>query len=197
MRMADGCLKLPRFCLNQLFFYGIVSIGWRVQILSLYFLFELLVIRYVKRHPNCIFDIKVEKEICALYSESVFNSCKALARRFGCRWTTVLKVIKTYGVKVRSNSESQIGLRVGARHPCYKGGNVSPDGYKRIYVDKELVQEHRHIMEKHLGRKLQSEEIVHHKNKDKLDNRLENLEVLTRAEHIAHHRDSISKSRWG
>lgn len=38
-------------------------------------------------------------------------------------------------------------------------------------------------MEEHIGRKLLYTEIVHHINKDRLDNRLENLQIVSRAEH--------------
>ena len=39
-----------------------------------------------------------------------------------------------------------------------------------------------------LGRKLRSDEIVHHKDGNKLNNSIDNLELLTRAEHINLHR---------
>jgi len=42
-------------------------------------------------------------------------------------------------------------------------------------------------MEAKLGRRLTWQEIVHHKNHDKRDNRESNLEVMTRKEHARHH----------
>lgn len=61
------------------------------------------------------------------------------------------------------------------------------DRYKYIRVDGVRIHEHRFVMEKFIGRKLTSNEVVHHKNGNPTDNRISNLEVLSNSEHMKHH----------
>lgn len=62
-------------------------------------------------------------------------------------------------------------------------------GYRWISTpDRGEILEHRYVMEQHIGRRLDTDELVHHKNGDKIDNRLCNLEIMGRPEHTAHHR---------
>lgn len=55
--------------------------------------------------------------------------------------------------------------------------------YKSTKINGKKILKHRAVMEAHLGRKLRTDEYVHHRNGDKLDNRLENLEVMDPVQH--------------
>lgn len=50
-------------------------------------------------------------------------------------------------------------------------------------TDKGYVLEHRVVMENFLGRLLTEDEIVHHKDENKKNNSIENLEVMDKREH--------------
>jgi len=73
---------------------------------------------------------------------------------------------------------------------------IDKNGYKSYCDSNKLV--HRHVAEMVLKRKLQPGEVVHHKNRNKLDNRRSNLWVFnSQYKHLKiHEQDEKAYGKW-
>lgn len=75
-----------------------------------------------------------------------------------------------------------------ARRAGFNDGSTLRDtGEKKGYRKVGQRHEHRRVMEEKIGRPLTRNDIVHHKDENKRNNDPDNLELMTRAEHIRHH----------
>lgn len=73
---------------------------------------------------------------------------------------------------------------------------IDKNGYSRFIDSDRLV--HRWKAEKKLGRKLRPNEVIHHKNRNKLDNRSENLAVCSSQSehHMGHVVHKKTTGKW-
>lgn len=105
---------------------------------------------------------------------------------------------KKHSIKTRKEySRNRIGHWLGNKNPRWNNGRTITNGYISIfqknhpYSNKHYVYEHRFVVEKIIGRYLKPKEHVHHINKNKTDNRFQNLMAFI--SNSAHRRFEISK----
>ena len=118
------------------------------------------------------------------------NEEKELARKLyreGKNCREVGEIVGAHSVTVGRWCKDIIRKQIGENSFSYKGGSVV-NGYRKIVIDGKTTYEHRYVMEKHLGRKLTKYEHIHHINHNGLDNRLENLKIVSMSEHKKEHK---------
>jgi transposase-like protein len=131
------------------------------------------------------------------------KSLNKIATEFDVTRTVISRRFEKYRIKKLDPMAAKTVFGSGENHGNWKGGRIVQNGYYMVRCPEHpkarlgYVYEHRLVMERHLGRYLKKDEIVHHKNRNKQDNRLENLEVLTPSEHNKVHRKELIESRWG
>lgn len=69
---------------------------------------------------------------------------------------------------------------------------MNPD-YNIVEIKGKKFKKSRLLMEEFLGRKLESDEVVHHINGNKKDDRIQNLEVMDEREHQSLHHAGIKR----
>jgi len=122
---------------------------------------------------------KTYDEILKLASSN--RTKKSLSHKNSRQWHVPREVVS---VPLTRHSQK------GSKNSNWKGGRTKhSSGYVLVYTPEHprahnrYVFEHILVMEKKLGRYVRKDELIHHINGIKDDNRLENLEILTTREH--------------
>jgi len=124
--------------------------------------------------------------------EIVLNVKRDIERKkfcsHSCRARYYVKngTIKLTTIRLRGNPNPPRGKN----HRWWKGGYKNSQGYRfiKIGIHKgEYEAEHRIVMEKYLGRKLKRNEIIHHIDGNRLNNKIDNLILCSLREHFKIH----------
>lgn len=136
-------------------------------------------------------------------------STRMIERETGYNRNKICKVLSYYHVLRTRKEATAISEKTKRQYHKYnasmhtdeaKAKNLLhrfPNGFKDYYIKYGYIcltrginanrGEHDIIIENHIKRKLNKNEVVHHKNFDRSDNRLENLELMSRSEHTTLH----------
>jgi hypothetical protein len=140
-------------------------------------------------HPN----LYTNDELRELYEQGL--TLKELADRFGQSDETIRRAMNAAGIPRRPR-----GQPVGKYLPN-GGRTIDKSGYVLLLSPGHphansggYVREHRLVMEQTVGRYLRPEEVVHHRNGVKDDNRPENLQLY--ASNGAHKMEDMFGNQW-
>lgn len=155
-------------------------------------------------------DPKNQEKVLALYRDTRLLSQEAVAKELGTTMHNVHHVLKMRMSQAERDAHSSLRKSVGklgsknpmkgktgSKHHLWKGECQDGHGYLTCLHEGKRQFVHRLVMAKALGLKTLPRRFdVHHINEDRMDNRLDNLALVTRGGHRTIHflqvKDSVS-----
>lgn len=132
---------------------------------------------------------KDRKSIALLLASKLYHeggSLRDVSNVFKVHHKQLIKKFRCFDVPLKSKTEASNGKNrlwmVGERNHGWKGGySITKQGYVSNNRTKKRL--HREIAEMVLGRKMTRDEVVHHLDGDKLNNRNNNLLICSKEYH--------------
>lgn len=156
------------------------ELGSLSKVAKYYGVSKKLILNYMNKFgiPRNETKINIDMDVALLLFNEGKNTIE-IAKVFGVSTPTIVGRFK------------QIGISTDRFH---KGYSIKDSGYTLIYkkehpnADKKgYVPIHRLIVESNIGRYLTKSEVIHHKDKDKTNNSIDNLEILNSSQHAMIH----------
>lgn len=133
----------------------------------------------------------IAKGLCAAHysrEQRGYDQSKPLVPRYkgrACKQTDCDKPAKGLGLCSFHYARHNDGRPLDAPRRVSKGKFVNGNGYVTlVFPNRTKCLEHRHVMARHIGRDLLAHENVHHKNGNRQDNRLGNLELWAKGQPV-------------
>lgn len=135
-----------------------------------------------------------EDLMISLYFDMKWDYLK-IANYFGFKSkSAIYDRFKRLGLKARTNTDLKIGFkhseetkkRIKKSLIKFPEGTINPEGYLRKSGLDKYQLEHRSVWIKYNGN-IPKGQVIHHTNGNKLDNRIENLQMMSLSNHIKLH----------
>ena len=112
-----------------------------------------------------------------------YRSGIEVAKILGVGWYSVYQALHRFGIPVRKKGTACKITEVPHTKGYIRVRIFLGDKYYPMVENDGYCMKHRLAMAKHLGRCLTDDEVVHHIDRDRTNNNIGNLVLLTRQEH--------------